>query len=318
MPNLDAKALMGAVLTAVCMGAPVMAQPSSLPCSQAQLVVPWPAGGDTDVVFKAYVDSINKTGSNPSLELVYVSGQGGIKGTTQVKDAKPDGCMLLATHRYIITSELMGNSKFTHEALQPVAQVSFTPSIVGASTKAPFSNLSEMLAMAKKGPESVTVGVVLGSTSHFMFSLIEDAAKVKFRFVDYEGTVARTAGLLKDEVMLSDVNVLTAQKEIKAGAINGLAISTAERETVTPQIPTLKEQGLDIVYGLPRGVMAPLGTPAATVKFWDEAFAKAAKDPAVIAALQGAGSMVRYLDAAAYGEFLDQDYAEHKRLAQKN
>jgi len=52
MPNLGAKALMGAVLTAVCMGAPVMAQPSSLPCSQAQLVVPWPAGGDTDVALR--------------------------------------------------------------------------------------------------------------------------------------------------------------------------------------------------------------------------------------------------------------------------
>lgn len=295
-------------------GATQAAGPS---CSTAQLIVPWGAGGDTDIVFRTYVDAINKTGIKPQLQVVNVGGQGGIRGTAQVKDAKPDGCMLIAIHESVITSYLTGRAKFTYDALEPVTLVSYTPSIVGASTKSPFKSLKEMIEMSKKTPESVTVGVTLGSTSHFIFLLVEDAADIKFRYVSYDGTRERNTALLAGNVMMGETNVLSAKKYIEEGSLMALGIATEKRDPLISDVPTLKEQGVNVLYGLARGVAAPKGTPADVVAFWEQAFAKAAKDPAVVKAIEEKGSMVLSKGSKEYAEFLKQSYAEHERLAIK-
>lgn len=121
-------------------------------CSTAQLIVPWGAGGDTDIIFRSYVNTINESGIKPQLQVVNVGGQGGIRGATQVKDARPDGCMLIALHESVITSFLTGRAKFTHDAFEPVSLVSYTPSIVGSSTKSPFKDIQGMIDLAKKSP----------------------------------------------------------------------------------------------------------------------------------------------------------------------
>jgi tripartite-type tricarboxylate transporter receptor subunit TctC len=261
-------------------------------CSTAQLIVPWGAGGDTDIIFRSYVNTINESGIKPQLQVVNVGGQGGIRGAAQVKDAPADGCMLIALHESVITSFLTGRAKFTYDAFEPVSLVSYTPSIVGSSTKSPFKDLKGMLDLAKKEPKSVTVGVTLGSTSHFIFLLIEDAAKVEFRYVSYDGTRERNTAILAGNVMAGETNVLTAKKYIEEGALNALGIATEARDGLIPNVPTLKEQGVNVLYGLARGVGLPKGTPPMTVKFWSDAFAKAAKNPALIKAVEDNGSVI--------------------------
>ncbi|MCD8504999.1 MAG: tripartite tricarboxylate transporter substrate binding protein [Burkholderiaceae bacterium] len=284
-------------------------------CSTAQLVVPWAAGGDTDIVFRLYVETINKTGIKPQLQVVNVAGQGGIQGAAQVKDAKPDGCSIIALHESVITSFLTGRAKFNHEAFEPVAVVSFTPSIVGSSTKAPFKSLSQMIAMSKEKPESVTVGVTLGSTSHFIFLLLEDAAGIKLRYVSYDGTRERNTALLSGNVMMGETNVLSAKQYIEEGTLLALGIATEERDPVIPMVQTLKEQGVNVLYGLTRGVALPKGTPADIVKFWEDAFVKAAQDPALVKAIEEKGSVVMSKGSKGYSDFLNASYAEHERLA---
>lgn len=298
-------------------GAPAVSQAAAPSCSTAQLIVPWGAGGDTDIVFRQYVDTINKTGIKPQLQVVNVGGQGGIRGTTQVKDAKPDGCMMIALHESVITSYLTGRAKFTYDQFEPVSLVSYTPSIITSSSKAPFKTLKEMVEMSKKDPRSVTVGVTLGSTSHFIFLLLEDAANIELRYVSYDGTRERNTALLAGNVMMGESNVLSAKQYIADGSLVGLGIAMPERDPIVADIPTLKEQGYDIVYGLARGVALPKGTPADYVKFWQDAFAKAAKDPALVKSIETVGSMVMYRDAAGYKKFLEEGYARHERLAIK-
>ena len=292
-------------------------QAVSLPCSTAKLVVPWGAGGDTDIVFRTFANAINKTGIKPQLQVVNVGGQGGVKGTTQVLKEKPDGCNLIAIHESLITSYLTGRAKFTIDALVPVSLVSYTPSIICASTKAPFKTMKEMLAYAKGHPDAVPVGVSLGSTSHFIFLLIEDAANVKFRYVSYDGTAQRNTALLSGNVMMGETNVLSAKKYINEGSLNALAIALDNRDALIPDVPTLKQTGVQVVYGLSRGIMLPKGTPAAVVAFWEDAISKAAKDPAVIKSITEKGSMVMYKNAGDYGSFLKSSYDTHEKLAIK-
>lgn len=304
-----------AVATAALFG--TSASAAAPECSTAQLIVPWGAGGDTDIVFRTYVDTINKTGIEPQLQVVNVGGQGGIRGATQVKDAKPDGCMLIALHESVITSFLTGRAKFTYDAFEPVSLVSYTPSIVGASTKAPFTDLKSMIEMSKKDPKSVTVGVTLGSTSHFIFLLIEDATDTEFRYVSYDGTRQRNTALLAGNVMMGETNVLTAKKYIEEGSLNALGIATEKRDPLIADVPTLKEQDVNVLYGLARGVALPKDTPAKYVTFWEEAFAKAAQDVDLVKSITDKGSMVLYKGSNDYTTFLKQTYAEHERLAIK-
>ena len=99
--------------------------------------------------------------------------------------------------------------------------------------------------------------------------------------------------------------------------MNALGIATEARDGLIPNVPTLKEQGVNVLYGLARGVGLPKGTPPKTVKFWSDAFAKAAKNPALIKAVEDNGSVILSKDSKGYGEFLKQSYAEHERLAIK-
>lgn len=316
--SIFSKAVLAASISAA-LALPLVsqAQGTAPKCSTAQLVVPWAAGGDTDIVFRVYVDAINKSGIKPELQVVNIGGQGGNKGSGEVRRAKPDGCTLVAIHESVITSFLTGRVPFTYDAFEPVALVSYTPSIIGATAKAPFKTMTEMVEYAKKNPKQVTAGVTLGSTSHFIFLLVEDATGAQFRYVSYDGTRERNTALLSGNVLLGETNILSAKQYLSEGSLLALAIATEKRDPQLPQVPTLIEQKIPVTYGLARGVMAPKGTPSNVIKFWDAAFEKASKDPAVIKAITGASSTVMYKSAADYGAFLKSSFAEHERLAIK-
>ncbi|EKE69827.1 MULTISPECIES: tripartite tricarboxylate transporter substrate binding protein [Oceanibaculum] len=286
-------------------------------CSTAQLIVPWGAGGDTDIVFRTFVDAINKSGVKPELQVVNIGGQGGNRGSGEARKAKPDGCTLVAIHESVITSFLTGRVDYTYDAFEPISLVTYTPSIIGAYAKAPYATMKEMIDAAKKEPKSITAGVTLGSTSHFIFLLVEDATGAEFRYVSYEGTRERNTALLAGNVMLGETNILTAKQYISEGSLKALGIATEKRDEQVADIPTLKEQGVPVTYGLARGVMAPKGTPPEIIRFWEGVFEKAAMDPSLTKAITGASSVVMYKNAADYAAFLKSSFAEHERLAIK-
>lgn len=284
-------------------------------CSTAQLVVPWSKGGETDVVFRIFADSINSTGIKPQLEVINIVGQGSVLGTTQIKNAKPDGCTLIAIHENVITSYLTGHANFSYEAFAPIALVSYTPSVIGASPKAPFKSLQEMIDLAKQKPESVAVGITRGSRSHFFFLLIEDAAKVKFRYIEFEGSYQRNIALLENKIMLGETHLITTMQSIQDGSLVALGIATASRDALVKDVPTLKEQGMNIIYGSPKGVAAPKGTPINVIKFWQNAFAKASKDPIVVIAIEEKGSEVLSKGSEDYTTFLKDSFEKHRNMA---
>jgi tripartite-type tricarboxylate transporter receptor subunit TctC len=115
--------------------------------------------------------------------------------------------------------------------------------------------------------------------------------------------------------MMGETNVLTAKQYIEEGTLYALGIATEERDPIIPVVQTLKEQGVNVLYGLTRGVALPKGTPADIVQFWEQAFVKASQDPALKQAIEAGGSVALSMDSKGYGDFLAQSYAEHERLA---
>jgi putative tricarboxylic transport membrane protein len=307
-----------AVATAISAVAAVASSPAQaveLPCSTAKLIVPWGAGGDTDIIFRLLTEEANKQGAKPKLQVVNVSGQGGNKGAKDAKAAAPDGCTLFAMHDSAIISYLAGRVNFTWDAFDPVASVAYTPSVIGANTATPFNNMKQLVDVAKKAPGTVTAGVTLGSTSQFIFLLIEDAAKIKFKYVPYEGTRQRLTALLAKNIQLGEMNILTAKQYMKEGSLKGLGIAAEKRDPLAPDLPTLKEQGIDVVYGLTRGIAAPKGTKPDVIKYWEGVIEKAMKSKAVEDALAKKGTSVVLRGPAEYTSFLKKSYAQYEKLA---
>ena len=290
--NLFKVSLAGAALLALSITGASAAP--NIPCGTAKLIVPWGAGGGTDVIFRQMVDKVNKSGAKPQLQVVNVGGQGGNKGAKQASKAKPNGCTLFAIHRSAITSYFTGRIDITWDAFETISMVTSTPSIIGANVNTPYNNISELVAAAKKAPGTITAGGTFGSTSQFVFLLLEDATGVKFKHVSYDGTKQRMTALLADNIKLGEINLAAAIKFIKAGKLKALGVTNDSRLDQIPDIKTAQEQGANVIFAVERGVVAPKGTSAEIVNHYAKMFEGAAMDKDFKAAMHKKGILINY------------------------
>ena len=291
------------------------AQEVELPCNTAKLIVPWNPGGDTDIIFRAAVDAANKAGIDPQLQVVNVAGQGGTQGAREAMGAAPDGCTLLAIHESVITSFLTGVVDFTWDDFEPIALLSYSPSIIGAAKDVPFENMDDLVAAAKQAPETITTGATLGSTSHFVFVIIEDRTGIKLKYVPYDGTRDRLTAMLAGNIQLGEMNVITAKQYISEGSLKALGIASNERDPALPDLPTLKEQGIDVTYGTSRGIVAPKGAKPEVIAYWEGVLEAVAQDPDFVKALESQGTAVSFEDAETYTDTLGASFDSHKQAA---
>jgi tripartite-type tricarboxylate transporter receptor subunit TctC len=284
------------------MAMPAAAQ--NYPERPIKMIVPWAAGGDTDNIFRPFAPLLQKHIGQP-IVIANVVGASGTVGAREAKGSPPDGYTLYAVHDYIHLVHYAGVTDVKYSDFEPICLLSATPSVLTASPKTPWKTWAELAEDAKKRPGQITVGATLGSTSHIFPALIEKAAGVKFKYVSYEGLAPRMNAILGGHVDLTDSN-LTQKGKVDAGQLKFLAIAAEKRDPEAPDVPTLKELGMDIVYAVLRGLLVPKGTPAAVRAKLDEACGKAAKEAEFADAMKKQGTRVSYLSAAEYGPFLDK------------
>jgi len=278
-----------------------------------KMIVPWAAGGDTDNIFRPFAPLLQKS-LGQTVVIANVGGASGTKGAKEAKDSPADGYTLYAVHEYIHLTYYTGIADVTYADFEPVCLISSTPSVLTASPKTPWKTWPELLADAKARPSQITVGATLGSTSHFFPAMIEKATGVKFKYVSYEGLAPRMNAILGGHIDLTDAN-LTQKGKVEAGQLKFLAIATEKRSAELPNVPTLKELGVNVVFDVNRGIMAPKGTPGDVLAKVDGACAAAAKEPAFAEAMKLQGTSVRYLNRNAYADWLRQTDEQNKALA---
>jgi|YelNatPaOPRAMG01_1025707.scaffolds.fasta_scaffold57211_2 tripartite-type tricarboxylate transporter receptor subunit TctC len=286
------------------------------PEKPVKLIVPWAAGGDTDVLMRIIAHYAGKYLGQPMV-VVNVGGVGGTLGARQGKDAKPDGYTLTATHESVITSYIVGVAEFNYSQFQPVANMIATPAIVAARPDAPWNNMKDLIADAKKKPGEIKFGATLGSTSHFFPLMIAHEAGIEFKIVGYEGTAERQTALLGGFIDLGESNPASGKKYFEAKKLKGLGIARAQRHPLLPDMPTLKEQGLNVIFEVNRGICAPLNTPQAIVDKLAAAFKKAAEDPELKEKIKEHGTLVNFLPPAEYKKHIEEETKKYTMLAKK-
>ncbi|MGH8691827.1 MAG: Bug family tripartite tricarboxylate transporter substrate binding protein [Burkholderiales bacterium] len=288
--------------------------PAAYPERPIKMIVPWAAGGDTDNIFRPFAPLLQKHLGGQTVVIANIGGASGTKGAKEAKDSPPDGYTLYSTHDYIHSTYYTGVADVNYWDFEPICLLSSTPSVLTASPKTPWKSWQELLADAKARPGQITVGATLGSTSHFFPALIEKAAGVKFKYVSYEGLAPRMNAILGGHIDLTDAN-LTQKGKVEAGQLKFLAIATEKRSPELPNVPTLKELGINVVYDVNRGIVVPKGTPPDVIAKLGSACAAAVKEPAFADAMKLQGTLVRYMDRAQYAKWLKQNDDLNRNLA---
>jgi tripartite-type tricarboxylate transporter receptor subunit TctC len=292
------------------MALPATAQ--NYPDRPIKMIVPWAAGGDTDNIFRPFGPLLQKHIGQP-IVIANVTGASGTVGAREAKASPPDGYTIYAMHDYIHLVNYAGITDVKYTDFEPICLISATPSVLTASPKTPWKSYQELVEDARKRPGQITVGATLGSTSHIFPALVEQKAGIKFKYVSYEGLAPRMNAILGGHIDLTDAN-LTQKGKVEAGQLRFLAIATEKRDPEIPNVPTLKELGIDVVYEVARGLVLPKGTPGPVRARLGEACGKAAKEPEFADAMKKQATRVAYLDAADYAKFLDKIDAENKTV----
>ena len=301
------------ILIATLLGLASVAAQAAYPERPIRMIVPWAAGGDTDNIFRPFAPLLQKQ-LGQTVVIANVGGASGTRGAKEAKDAPADGYTLYAVHEYIHSTYYAGVADVQYSDFEPICLISSTPSVLTASPKTPWKSWQDLAADAKARPGQISVGATLASTSHFFPALIEKATGLKFKYVSYEGLAPRMNAILGGHVDLTDSN-LTQKGKVEAGQLKFLGIATAKRHPEMPNVPTLKELGVDVVYDVNRGIMAPKGTPRDVLAKLGSSCAAAAKEPEFGQAMKLQGTDVRYMDSAAYAKWLKQNDDLNRNLA---
>jgi tripartite-type tricarboxylate transporter receptor subunit TctC len=249
-----------AVLSTECL----MAVAQSYPAHPINIVVPFPAGGTTDVLARAVGLELSKAVGQPVV-VDNKPGAGATLGADFVTKAKPDGHTLLmgAVHHTIATSAYKKLPYDFQKDLAPITTVALVPNVLVVNLKLPAKNVKELLALAKAEPEKLTYGSNgSGTAQHLIGAQFESLGGVQLLHVPYKGSGPLATDLLGGQVNMSFDTITPVLQHIKGGKLRALAVTTARRSPALPDVPTLDESGLKgFNLGTWFGLLAPAATP---------------------------------------------------------
>ena len=280
-----------------------------------QLIVPWPAGGATDLTLRILSEE-----AEPLLgQRIVVVNRPGAAGTLVaplLKAAEPDGYTIgqipLTVYRHALMNRVPWDPV---RDLAPILQVSGTTFGLVVPASSPWKSLADLLTWARQHPGELTMGSTgIGTTAHLAMEEILLANKITYVHVPYKGTTEQMLAVASSQLM-AGVNSTGFAPWVDQGKMRLLAIFSAERSPRWPQVPTLRELGYErSVYTSPWGLAVPQGTPPAVVQILHNAFRQALFTPRHRAALARYDQDINYLDTAGYQQAIVDTVAREKAL----
>ncbi|MCA1773128.1 MAG: tripartite tricarboxylate transporter substrate binding protein [Halomonas sp.] len=264
---------------------------------------------------------MNRRGTEPYARWCERTGEATPLPTRFVKNAQPDGLTLLGSHQTIDLSYFAGLADYSHHAFSPVALLTRTVNIPATYAKHDAKQASDIVTLVNERPGELRFGVIASSTDHFFWLHFFHQANIPvdaIEIVHYPDTGSQVEALLAGEIDFSMLNLPAAGRLFEAKALTPLGVAGEQRLTSLPAVPTLKEQGINLVNTTDRGLFAPPGTPATVLKLLAEAFGQAVQNPEVANRIERAhGSLVDYRPLDDYARYLDDQHAVLQSLTEE-
>jgi tripartite-type tricarboxylate transporter receptor subunit TctC len=295
--------LVALALLAVCLPAsPAVAFPDK----PLELTVLFGAGSAADLLARKLAELAGQDLGQP-VAVVNRTGAGGALGYTHVKGQSPDGYALVWNSNSVSTAYHAGNMKFDHTAFAGVAALTSEPVSLAVKADAPWKDVRELLAHAKAHPGQVRLGNSgRGSFTHLVAVALENRAGVKLTHVPFGRELAITT-VLGDKIEASVQLPAEIMTQVTGRQVRVLAVTGDQRLPSLPEVPTLKESGVDLTMTLWRGVAAPRGTPEAVIARLERAFTQAAQNAAFREFAARMGAVIEVRGARDFDAFVARD-----------
>jgi tripartite-type tricarboxylate transporter receptor subunit TctC len=261
------------------------ASAQELPCSQVRLIVPYPAGGATDVAARVVAERLDTAFKKPFVVENRAGATGNI-GTVAVVNAPPDGCTLLINATVIATFP-HSFSKLAYDPfkdLAPVGGVGVTPTLLVAAPSVPAKDVKELVALSQTKPDGLNYSTAgYGLQQHLAAEEIAQRTGAKFTHVAYRGGGTAMTDLIAARLDFGGFLAGTTKPLITSGQLRGLAIVAEKRSDLVPDIPSTTEQGLPGMnaHGVHFMMFAPAATPKAVAALLEFELKKIISDPAL-------------------------------------
>ncbi len=234
------------------------------PSKPISLIVPFPAGGTTDVLARALAEKLQQSLGQPVI-VESKPGAGATLGADYVVKSKPDGYTLLvgAVHHTIASSVYKKLPYDFQKDLAPITTIALVPNVLVVNAATPVNNVAELVALLKSQAGKHNYGSNgNGTAQHLIGTQFENMTGTEFAHIPYKGSGPLATDLLGGQVTMSFDTVTPVLPHIKAGKLRPLAVTTAKRSSALPEVPTLDEAGLKgFNIGTWFGVLAPAATP---------------------------------------------------------
>jgi len=305
------------IAAASAVASPFALQAQSFPSRPIKLMIGFSAGGPTDITMRQLAENASKVLGQPVI-VENRAGAGGTLPSVNLQTAAPDGYTIgqipLGVFRMPYTTKMTWD---------PIKDLSYILNVTGYAfgmvvpADSPLKSWTHFVGWAKANPGKLSYGSTGALTSpHLTTELIAQELGIELLHVPYKGSSELNQALLGGHVMAGSDSTGFAPL-VASGKLRVLNTWGEKRLPKFPEVPTLKELGVNIVQNSPFGFAAPRGTPAAVVKRLHDGFKKAMEEKSYVEALAKYDMLPMYMSSAAYAKFAQETFAREKALIQK-
>jgi len=291
------------------------------PQREVSIIVPWSAGGATDLLFRAVAKVFPDHAHGQPLLIKNMPGGGSAIGYGAAAVADPDGYTLVSAVTPIVTRPQMGEVPWHPlESFEPVILLVKNPCMIIVNTaKTRWHSLSELVEYVRENPMMVTLGNPgAGGGNHLVGLKFEIYAEGEFNHIPFAGGGPQVTALLGGHIDTATVSAPEGFPGIKAGDLKILAVYAEERLPEFPDVPTAREQGFDFVAAMWRGVAAPAGTDPALVERIHDVFKAVMEDPRFIQDAVALGQVLTRLGPEEFRSLIEEEYALYGAAIKKH
>ena len=275
------------------------------PSEPITLVVNWPAGGGMDRVGRLVAEYARRRLDVP-IAVINVSGAGGATGVRHVAESDPDGYTVGILGASLVASQYINPNANSVEEIDLIAFVGPDPAALQVRADTGIDSLAQYVAAAQADPRAIKNGNdAPGGVSHIAATLLERTAGIELTLVPYRGYAPTVAAILSGEIQSATLPVHQLIDQHDAGDVRILGVMAEERHFMAPDVPTFREQGIDLVTGDWRAIFLPNGVAAERRALLEQLFVETISDPEFQAAAQRLSFFISPMGAADTRRFVE-------------
>ncbi|MCG8478279.1 MAG: tripartite tricarboxylate transporter substrate binding protein [Spirochaetales bacterium] len=287
---------------------------ASYPNRTVRVIIPWSVGGMTDVLTRPIAEHLEENFGVPFV-VENRPGGGGVVGSLEIENSEGDGYIIGTTSMSTVSARYVAPVAPDINNVELIAQVISIPATVTVNADSPWTTLEELLEYARANPGELTNSNSGNGASAHIYALTFGArADVEMNHIPYPGYAEAVTALLAGNVDMTNTPLPDVAQYVDTGELRMLAIAAAERHPNYPDVPTLRELGVEAVMGNYSGFVAPEGTPEEYIATLETAIEAAVTDPEINEFLLGAGFQPVFADREAFATIVRDAEAQLEYL----